>query len=146
MTDWKMHTPQYYGHKPNDWVGNINTVEFLGFSNRWYAPQKIVWEKNVLYRYRYNQPDILARCLALPQADRDALIAELQKPVQDWAYDVWDAANTAFANGGKNSSAGVIRCACIPRTHKAILDAINFLNNTTGATDVCLNLAKVVKP
>ena len=80
--------------------------------------EKSLWHKHRNYRYRPAQdatPDLLAQCLALPQADRDALVEALQKPVRDWADDVWDKADTAFGNGGKTAATAVIRSMCRPK-------------------------------
>lgn len=122
---WKTWTPKYDGHAPDD-EGAMDVHCFNGF--KWSdVGENPRWIPDIEYRYRAKQPDLLAKCLALPQADRDALIAELQNPVRDWAVDVWVAAIDAAANAepdptkdtGKryDSDLGVavIRSMCQPK-------------------------------
>lgn len=118
MTEWKTWAPEYDGHAPDDWDASMewdcpayNNGAFVkdSFSS---APQ---WWEGETYRYRHLQdatyePDLLAQCLALPQADREALIDALQKPRRDWADDVWEKA--LKADGG---AAAVIRSMCRPK-------------------------------
>ena len=124
MTEWRTHTPQYDGHAPDDWDGEM--AQFLSFHGNWYSSQLPSWDKKTTYRYHSkapqgatHEPDLLAQCLALPQADRDALIEALQKPRRDWADDVWEKACHAY--GLLNScperaqAAAVIRTMCRPK-------------------------------
>ena len=119
MTEWKFHTPQYDGQAPHDCKEGLE-VE-CGVNNTWRlkCAANVLWAEGLLYRYRptqnAKQEDLLAQCLALPQADRDALVEALQKPVRDWADDVWDKADTAFGNGGKTAATAVIRSMCRPK-------------------------------
>jgi hypothetical protein len=126
---WENWTPQYDGHAPDDWDGG--EVQYLlgdGFvtmkHNR--VPK---WWKADQYRYHpmqdaTHEPDLLAQCLALPQADRDALIEALQKPVRDWADEVWSKAHQACMMADVfnefDAAAAVIRSMCRPKDASSI--------------------------
>jgi len=131
MSEWKTWKPEYDGHAPDDWEASMewdcpayNNGAFVkdSFSS---APQ---WWEGEAYRYRPAQdatPDLLAQCLALPQADREALIEALQKPRRDWADDVWEDAYQKWletderfvsdGDDGDTEAAAVIRSMCRPK-------------------------------
>lgn len=119
MTEWKTHTPEYYGHAPDDWDGGY--TEFFASDGKW-IPAEPSWSAEFEYRYKAKKIDVnalTAQCLALPQADREALIEALQKPVRDWADDVWKdacaSANEARAISQDKAAAAVIRSMCRPK-------------------------------
>lgn len=104
--DWIEWVPEYDGHAPSDWDSERHVF-------------KPLWFKGVEYRYYPKQPDLLAQCLALPQADREALIEALQKPQRDWADDVAARAIKAYGLLGDapemKEVAAVIRSLCRPK-------------------------------
>ena len=121
---WKNWTPQYDGHAPDDWDGGYR--QYFTLTEGW-TPVCTNKDKWFRLKYRYfakplqdaaHEPDLLAQCLALPQADRDALIEALQKPQRDWADDVWMNAFGAYEQNGYynlDRSAAVIRSMCRPK-------------------------------
>ena len=118
VTDWKNWTPKHDGHAPDDWDGreidiyNDTNVDWLS------AGRNPIWLEGCQYRYWAKKPNLLAQCLDLPQADRDALIEALQKPQRDWADDVWMNAFGAYEQNGyynPDRSAAVIRSMCRPK-------------------------------
>lgn len=124
MSEWKTWNPEYDGHVPDDWDGGI--VQIKDFRDVWQnVNDRCFWVRGALYRYRakpnnaaYGKKiaDLTEQCLALPQADREALIEALQKPQRDWAWDVWEAAYEAFYNSQKYDAApAVIRSMCRPK-------------------------------
>lgn len=75
---------------------------------------------NMTLEERHDIERLKAECLALPQADRDALIEALQKPGRDWADEVWEKALKAdgFAfpiEYASADAAAVIRSMCRPK-------------------------------
>ena len=88
MTEWKYHTPQHDGQAPHGWKEGLE-VE-CGVNNTWRlkCAANVLWAEGLLYRYRptqnAKQEDLLAQCLALPQADRDALVEALH---EKWAAE-----------------------------------------------------------
>ena len=148
MTDWKPHDPKYDGHAPDDW----DDVEFKSGVS-WVKTITPSWLTCIEYRYRAKQPDLLAQCLALPQDQRDALIAELQKPQRDWADDVWDAAKHAYLrnNGivtGRASNvtaAAVIRSKCLSNHDPLLIDIFNCIGGIDGAAELRGKLLKVIR-
>lgn len=117
---WKYHTPQYDGHAPDDWVEGME-VEFKQY-DYWYSISRSNWRDGTPYRYRPLQdatvePDLLAQCLALPKEEQQRLIEAMQKPVRDWADEVWDKTISAHFNshGDGEKAAAVIRSMCRPK-------------------------------
>lgn len=124
MTDtWKTWTPEYDGHAPDDWDGV--GVQLMDFRDRWSSvlSYQCSWAKGGPYRYRAypSAKTLTAQCLALPQADREALIEALQKPQRDWADDVTlkvlDASSVTYRNYDHDHEdiAAVIRSMCRPK-------------------------------
>ena len=119
---WKLHTPQYDDHAPDDWDGEAKEFKSRVFGD-WRSSPHEKWYRNYEYRY-HTKLDLLSQCLRLPQADRDALIEALQKPQRDWADDVWE--RSAHAYGLHNDApervdaAAVIRSMCRPKEASSI--------------------------
>lgn len=141
---WSYHTPERDGHAPDDWAEGLY-VELEYSASDWRAclGRHPFWSSLKQYRYRPLQdatyePDLLAQCLALPQADRDALIEAMQKPQRDWADEVWFEAFWAWdpmkADGKK--AAAVIRSMCRPKelpkfSDMWLRDAVDSINRTS---------------
>lgn len=145
MSEWKYWTPEYDGHCPHDWDGGrVDLMCLDGWTRA--TPN---WDSQCRYRYlpapiedaKY-EPDLLAMCRALPKDQQEALIAELQKPVRDWADAVWEDAYKAHWACGKPvgdggyrldpedsekaniAAAAVIRSLCRPKDFEISDEAI----------------------
>ena len=87
---WKNWTPQYDGHAPDDWEEGMEWEWKSCRGRPWgRADEPCQWLETLCYRYRplqdaTHEPGLLAQCLALPQADRDALIEALH---EKWAAE-----------------------------------------------------------
>ena len=155
---WRNWTPQYDGHAPDDWDDGMEWEWQISKRAPWRnANEPCQWLESLFYRYRplqeaTNEPDLLAQCLALPQADRDALIKALQKPQRDWADDVWEKAFdvwrcTNSEDKGKDdaAAAAVIRSMCRPKEEKLLGDIFDFLGGVDGASELRGKLLKIIK-
>ena len=155
MTEWKHWKPEYDGHAPDDWAEEME-AEYRRGIGMWEEASPC-WCECYTYRYRAKLADdasedvakwsldtLTAQCLALPQADREALIEALQKPQRDWADDVWDAANKAYLSNNSYQSgetshekaAAVIRSMCRPKelpkfSDMWLRDAVDSINRTS---------------
>lgn len=144
MSEWKYWTPERDGHAPNDWVEGLAT-EYE--NDGWWTGTKPAWFGGVLYRYSATQdathePDLLAQCLALPQADRDALIEALQKPQRDWADQLFrDVIEASGYNGGMDAAEldkkdyaaiAVIRSMCRPKAMVIANDHLRAVGEKYG--------------
>jgi hypothetical protein len=141
---WKTWTPKYDGHAPDDWEEGAY-AQYLNLDNVWVAAPFPRWSRVKNYRYRAKQPDLLAQCLALPQADRDSLIAELQKPVRDWADDI---AEEAWRNYDDNSWDGIanhLRSMCLSKEDPLLTEIFNFIGGIDGAAELRGKLLKVIR-